>query len=151
MVFQSVVDAWLLELQDVAGLEDATQHRYSSWSSAAIADSTPGRHIAVWPEADPEVRRGFTTDASDEVLTSYIIQVWEGATAEATRVFEDDDANAEWLALYEAVEDRLYLKSNLAIGDAGSITNYMGGKFDQVGDKRVFALRFIKTHTKSFV
>jgi hypothetical protein len=150
VTFRSVVDAWFLELNDVPGLEDATTHRYASWSSNAIADTTPGRHLAIWPESQPEVRKGMTTDYSDEVTTTYAITVWEGATAEMERVFDDDDHNAAWLALFEAVRARLYLKANLAIGDAGSDIHYLAGAFDRIADKRFFVIRFTKRNYLSF-
>jgi len=151
VTFQSVCDAWMTELTvHIPGLSDATQHLYESWSSAAVADSTPGRHIAVWPEGDPESRRQFTTDGADEVTASYQVMVWEGATAATTRVAEDIDAAAAWLALYEEVKGRFYLKANLGLGDTGSDVHYEGGKFDQKADKRVFAIRFTKRAFQSF-
>jgi hypothetical protein len=151
LTFASVCDAFLLDLTtSVSGLSDATQHRYASWSSAAVADTTPGRHIAVWPEGDPETRQGATSDGMDLVTTSYQVMVWEGATSEATRVYDDDDANAAWLALYEAVKARMYVRTNQGLGDTGSTLNYEGGKLDRVGDKRVFAVRFTKRRYESY-
>ena len=147
-VVNDVCEAWLLELQDVSGLEDATTHKLASWSSAAMADTTPGRHLAVWPEAEPFVVGRATTDGGDQITTNYVIAVWEGATAEATRVFDDDGANEDWVALYEAVQDRLYLRANLAIGDTGSDIHYEGGAFSITGDRREFAIRFSKRRYK---
>lgn len=151
MVYQSVCDQWMTELTThISDLGDATQHLYASWSSAAVADSAPGLHIAVWPEGDPDVATQYATDGTDEVVTSYQVQVWQGATAEATRVYDDDDANRAWLALYEAVKARFYLRANLGLGDTGSKVHYEGGKFDTLGDKRVFAIRFTKRRFETF-
>jgi len=146
MTFRAVCDAWIDEIRgEVTGLGDATIHRYSSWSDNAIQDTTPGLHLAVWPEVEPDVVERLTTDGSDQITTAYVIQVWEKATAETERVFDDDASAGAWVDLYEAVMQRLYVRSNLSIGDPGSTTRYAGGGFMREGDLRAFAIRFTKT------
>jgi hypothetical protein len=159
MVMKAVCDAWITELTThvapvvVAGttfdLSDAKVHRYASWSSAAFADSEPGLHLAVWPDGDPDARRAATTDGADWVQTKYRLQVWVGAVAEETRVFDDDDANAAWLALYEAVKARFYVRANIALGDTGSDLHYQGGRLLQSGDQRVFEITFSKVRAET--
>lgn len=145
MVMREVCDAWIAELQfSVTALSGATVHRYASWSSNAIADTTPGIHLAVWPDGDPDARRSLTTDGADEVTTSYTIAVWEGATPETERVFDDDASNGHWVDLFEAVKDRVYTRGNIAIGDPGSTTKYQGGALEQAGNKRLFRVKFNK-------
>lgn len=152
MVMREVCDAWIEELTHITELANAKTHRYSSWSSAAVSDSKPGLHLAVWPEGDPETARGVVAASPPvhEITTSYQVQVWEGATLETTRVFDDDDANGAWVDLYEAVTARLYVLTNQGIGDPGSDLKYEGGALTQVGDKRVFAVRFSKRRNQSF-
>lgn len=145
MVMREVCDAWIEQLQhEVTELSGATVHRYARWSRAAIADSQPGLHLAVWPEGDPDARKSLTSDGADEVTTSYMISVWSGATAETERLYDDDDANAAWLELYEKVKARVYIRGNLAIGDPGSITRYQGGRLARAGKKRLFEIRIAK-------
>jgi len=162
MSFVAVCDGWLAELQSgatsglgaVTGLDTTTvpankTHLYSPVSVERVVADSGERHLAIWPEADPQVVHGATTDGSDEITTSYQVMVWQDAAEEMTRSFDDPAVEITWLALYEAIQARLYIRANLAIGEAGSDVRYEGGVPDaRQGGNRIMAVRFSKRHYK---
>lgn len=153
MTMQGVVDAWMTDLLTVSGLTTIPakcQHKYAPWSQDQLVAGTNERHIAIWPEGDPDARRQATTDGADEITTSYVVTVWEEAASEATGLYDDDAANIAWLALYEAVRARFYVLANLAIGETGSDVHYEGGAFGMQGAVRFFSVRFSKRYYKLF-
>jgi hypothetical protein len=151
MTLQSVCDAWMDKLTtSISGLTDATQHLYVS-GAGALADSTPGRHIAVFPVGDLAAPDPFVAGSPPAKLATitYQVMVWEGAHSEATRVYDDDDANAAWLALYEQVRAKFYELASQGLGEPGPV-DYAGGAFDSAADKRVFVVSFTKRTVESF-
>jgi hypothetical protein len=120
------------------------RHVYAEWSAELLQAFTDERHVAVYPNGDPEVVHGATVGSlpSDDVLSSYTIVVWEEAASEATRLYDDDVANAAWLALYEAIRARLYVQANVSLGQTNSYTRYQGGAFGMKGAVRWMELRF---------
>lgn len=149
MSFVSVCDAWMTELAAVSGLTTAVQHKYAPWSVEALYVEAGERHLAIWPEGDPESRRQMTTDGADEITSSYVVTVWEDAATDSTKLKDDDAANVAWLALYEAVQSRFYVLANLALGETGSDVHYEGGAFGLTGGTRFFSIRFTKRRYKS--
>lgn len=143
MSFTDVVDAWMGELtSSVPGLADVTPHRYASWSVEALQASKGERHLAIWPEVEAEVTEGLTTDGSLLATQGFVVTVWEDASVESTRRFDDEVANAAWLALAEAIRARFMVRANLRLGDPLIMrTQYLGTTFDLVGMMRVMTLR----------
>lgn len=146
MTFKSICDAWMTELTtNVAGLTTAKQHLYAPWSPEALYAEAGERHVAVWPQGDPEVVQGLVagTLPAELATQSFAILCWEDAGADLVRRQDDDTANAAWLALYEAIRARLYVQANARLGDAQIMdTHYRGGVLDSSDTKRVLSLRF---------
>lgn len=143
---QTICDAWMTELTThVAGLADAKQHLYAPWSPEALYAETGERHIAVWPQGDPELVQGLVAGSppADLATQSFAILAWEDASVDSSRRQDDDTANAAWIALYEAIRARLYVQANARLGDAQIMdTHYRGGVLDAQDTKRVLSLRF---------
>jgi hypothetical protein len=137
---------------NVDGLVDAAPHLYASWSNENLYAGQDERHIAIWPEAEPEVRAGLVaaTKPVDEVAQSYVIAVWEDASAESARSFDDDQANIDFLDLAEDIIARLYVMANDDLGLAGSDVHYQGVQFGPRGPVRAMALRFTKRLYRAF-
>lgn len=143
-MLREICDAWAAEISSkVPALSEAEVHLYASWSPEDLYVPAQGRAFAVYPEGDPEVRVGFTTQPADLVTTSFLVEVWEDATVESGRLQDDDERNVAWLALFEAVKHRFYVGENLQLGDAQVMdTHYLGASFGLAGGVRFFILRF---------
>lgn len=147
--FSSVCDAWLTELQtNVTGLDTTTipsnrVHLYAPYSFESLSAERAERHLAIWPDGEPETVEGLLSDGSDLGSQAYTILIWEDASAESARGFDDDTANLAWLTLFEAVRDRLYRSANLRLGSALIMdTKYQGGQFAAAGSNRVMRVSF---------
>lgn len=157
-VFSDVCDAWLTDLQsNVTGLDTTTipsdrTHLYAPWSMESMAALASERHLAIWPEGEPDVVSGYVAGSppSDLAEQSYVITVWEDASAESSRRFDDDTANKAWLTLYEAIRARLYVSTNQDKGQTNSLTNYKGGTMAMESMTRMLAIRFTKRSVLSF-
>lgn len=153
MTFESVCRAWAKELSDhVTGLEDAVQHLFGSWSRELLVVAAAERHLAVYPNGEPEVAVPFITGtpAADQITQRYTILVWEDAAAETARAYDDDEANLAWLQLYEAIKARLYVQASSALGLSDGYTRYAGGSFDMRATVRVIQINFSVRVPQSF-
>lgn len=145
MSFQSICEAWMTDLTShVSELATATQHLYAPWSLAQLQATQGERHIAVYPTAEPEVAKPFVTGSppADEASQTYVVLIWEDAASEATRLYDDDDANTRWLSLAESVRARFYVQANTALGESGAYTRYAGLRFDLSGTVRLIEITF---------
>jgi hypothetical protein len=139
-----VCDAWIDELMlQVPALQEAIPHRYAPWSTEALFAAPGERHLAVWPEGEAETATPFTTSPADLMEQSYAVLVWEDASTETQRRFDDESANADWLKIHEAIRARFHRMDNVRLGDANIMdTRYVGASFDLIGGRRVLAIRF---------
>jgi hypothetical protein len=141
MSIQTVVDAWMTDLAAVSGLTTAIQHKYASWSAEQLHTELNERHLAVWPNGDAlESRDPLTTEPADTLSTSYTVLIWEDAASESTRLYDDEAKNQAWLALYEAVVLRFYIRASVfgptALGGAGLRHQFTGSRMGMVGTVR---------------
>jgi hypothetical protein len=141
MSIQTVVDAWVTDLAAVSGLTTAIQHKYASWSAEQLHAELDERHLAMWPDGDAlESREPLTTEPADTVATSFTVLIWEDAASESTRLYDDDTLNQAWLALYEAVLARFYVRASVAgstaLGGAGLRHQFTGSRMGMVGTVR---------------
>lgn len=149
MTFKTVVDAWAFDLQtNVTGLDATTippaqVHLYTPWAVEALLASAGERHLAIWPEGEPEVVNAAIagTNPADLAEASYIITVWEDASSDSARSIDDETAAQTWLTLYEAIRDRLYLMTNIQLGSVDA-TRYAGGALDFRAGCRILQIRF---------
>jgi len=145
MSFVSVCDGWMADITStVTELTNATPHLYAPWSPEYLGDAGKGRHIAVWPEPNPEevIPAVVGSPPSDFLIDTYNVIVWESAAADVTRIADDKAANAAWLDLFEAVRARFYVQANTSVGVTGGYTRYVGGNFGIRGTVRFFSLVF---------
>ncbi len=144
MTWTSVCQAWADELKlTVPALNDAIVHLYAPYSVESLETSTTERHLAVWPEGEAESAIPFTTSPADLLEQSYVVLVWEDASEEATRRRDDEQANADWLDLHEAIRARFLTKNNIRLGDPNIMdTRYQGASLEMIGARRVIAVRF---------
>ncbi len=145
MSIQSIVDDWMTDLAAVSGLTTAVQHKYASWSAEQLHAELGERHLAMWPDGDAlESRDPLTTEPSDTVATSFTVLIWEDAASESTRLYDDEAKNQAWLALYEAVVLRFYIKASVfgptALGGAGLKHQFTGSRMGMVGTVRFMEL-----------
>ena len=149
MSFQDVVDAWATELQaTVAGLSTtlvpaARLHKYTPWAVEDLMGSSGERHLAIWPQGEPEVVQRATAAGrpSDIALSTYLIRVWEDASTDTSRIHDDEVAGLAWIQLGEAIRDRLYDADNFQRGGVDA-TFYDGMAFDLRAGKRILEVRF---------
>jgi hypothetical protein len=146
-LFSSVVDAWVTELQtNVTGLDSALipalrVHRYAPWSPEQFDGERGERHLAVYPQTESEAVEPLLTDGTKLAFQTYTILVWEDASDEVTRGYDDDTANLAWLTLYEAIRARLFELDNIALGSSEIMdTAYAGGEFGVSGPYRYMFL-----------
>lgn len=144
MTWGAVVDAWVEELTDsIPALDGVIVHLYASWSLEELFASTGERHLAVWPASEAEVATGMTTQPADVAVQAYAVLVWEAASAEGSRLKDNQEADLAWLELHEAIRARFYRTANLRLGDPNIVdTRYQGVVFDKVAGYRAMALRF---------
>ena len=145
MTLRAICDGWLSDLTtQVPELADATQHRYASWSFETLGEAGQGRHVAVWVEPSPDTVLPATTGGlpADFDTHNMRILVWEAAHAEATRLYDDDEANGAWLDLYEAVKARLRVQANTSIGATSGYTRFTEGGVRVLGTARVMEFAF---------
>ena len=152
MTLAGITDAWITDLlTNVAALSTVTTkttHRYASWSPEQLQAFTNERHLAVWPNGDVETAAGFLAGSppSDISTQSFTIVVWEEAASEATGLYDDDTANAAWLALYEAIRERLYVSASTsgpaALGGSDVVTRFVAGNMGMRGAVRYMELAF---------
>jgi hypothetical protein len=146
VTWQGVIDAWVAELTaNVPGLTEAKVHRYASWSVEALSAAAGERHLAVWPatEGQAETRGQLLTTPSSNLVQSYVVLVWEDATADSSRRMDDEAANLDWLELHEAIRARFMLIDNARLGDPKLTgTEYQGAEFGLESGKRILALGF---------
>ncbi len=142
--FSAIVDAWVTELvANVSGLSTAIQHKYAPWSPEQLFAQAGERHLAVWPESEPEAVEGLTVTGDDLATQLYVVLVWEEAAATDGRLQEDDTADLAWLTLAEAIRARFYLSANRALGSNQIMdTRYRGLSFGRPGDMRSMQLVF---------
>ena len=157
MSLQTVCDAWMADLianTALSAVPAKCRHVYASWSPELLQAFTNERHVAVFPnrEADTSVR--VTTAPSDVITTLSTILVWEEAASEATGLYDDDTANIAWLALYEAVLARLYVRASTAgssaLGGAGLVHHFRESRMDMVSTVRFMELVFTTERNVSF-
>jgi hypothetical protein len=137
---------------NVPGLLNAVQHGPAPWSVEMIYGKLGERHLTVFPAGDPESFRRFTigTPPGDYVTDTYGIMIWEAAV-DMTRLVDDDTANAAWVQLYQDVRDRFFIQANIAMGEAGAYTHWVGGQFGQWSSGRLITASFNVEVPKSFV
>ena len=127
---RTVVDARIADLlTHLDEFPDSTiVHRYASWSLEQLRAAQGERHLACWPLPAPIDVKPFTigTPAGDYVTTRYAILVWEDASTEVTSLTDNEAADGAWLDLAEAIEARLRVQANVAMGEAGSLTRVDG-------------------------
>jgi len=154
MSFKSIVDAWTDDLTDhIAELSDAKVHRYSSQPLEGFMAETGERHLSIAPTTDADVPRPFIAGSppASEVTRSFAVLVWEDASAEGSRRFDDDVANANALALYEQIVGRLMVQANTSLGVANGYTQWVGGQTPRVeASVRWFAVGFTVRYPLSF-
>lgn len=153
MSLRSVCDAWLIDITThVSDLSDATLHRYASWSFEALGDAANGRHLAVFPIPSQDVVAHFATGSLPTDLETHWFQglAWETALTEATRVFDDEDANGAWLDLFERVKGRLHVQANTSLGTTAGFTEYKGWDAGVRGTVRFMRFDFTVRETASF-
>lgn len=149
MTFAGVCDAWLSELQaNVTGLDTTTipadqRHLYTPWAVELGLSTVGERHLAIWPEGEPEVVNPATIGSlsNDLAEQSYLIMVWENASTDSSRLNDDEAAAQTWLTLFEAIRARLYVSANRQLGSVDA-TAYAGGAFDFRAGQRIMQLRF---------
>lgn len=149
-----IVDAWVEKLQTtVPELVDAKTHGYASWSLEALSALVNERHLAVWPQAEPEVVAGYLAGSppADLSTQTFSILVWEDASEESVRRMDNEQANLDWLDLHEAIRDQLYDLNNQHLGDPlASNIRYKGAAFDVAGAMRVMQIQFTTEVVLSF-
>jgi hypothetical protein len=120
------------------------RHPYASWSVERLATQLGGRHIAVYPNGEPELAVPFTVGQpiGDLDTQQFTVLVWEDASVDVARGVDNDTANAAWLALYEGVKARFRIQANISLGEPGAQTRYISGAFDLKGESRVIEIRF---------
>jgi hypothetical protein len=131
------------------------RHLYASWSAEQLYAQTNERHVAVWPNGEAlELREGITTEPADLLSTSFSILVWEEAASEATGLYDDDTANQAWLALYEAIRARLYVRVSVAgaaaLGGAGLVHQFIASNMGMRGATRFMEFNFRTQSVQSF-
>lgn len=144
LAFEDVIDAWVSELtSNVSGLSTAITHKYAPWSTEFLYAERGERHLAVWPNGEPEVVDNLLVDGSTLAEQSYTIAVWEDTGGDAERFVENPTADKAWLALYRGIRDRLYVTANNQLGSSEIMaTRYRGGAFDRSGHLRAMEIRF---------
>lgn len=143
--FADVCDAWASELRlSIPELDQAVYHLYGSWNPELMYAEAGERHVAVFPNGEPEVAEGLTVTGDDLAAQTYTILVWEDTSGDAERLVENPDIDQDWLELYEAIRDRFYLSTNGKLGSSDIMaTRYIGGSFDRSGQIRAMELRFV--------
>jgi hypothetical protein len=147
MTWASICNAWYTELTNsVPELADAIPHLYAPWSVERLVAELDERHIAIWPEAEPDAMQNLTTGPLGPVQMAnenFVIAVWEDARVESIRRIDDEQANLAWLALHEAIRARLTSSANNQLGDTQiSSTRYQGCAFGIEAMCRTLAVRF---------
>lgn len=129
----------------------ANQHLYAAWSFEAL-ESTGGLHIAVYPIPTGEIARPFTTGNPPADLETHLFQglIWQSAGAEATRLYDDTEANGDWLDLFERVKARLRVQANTSLGTSGGYVRYEGWEAGIAGTVRFMRVNFAVQEAASF-
>lgn len=152
MSFTGVVDAWMTDLttnvsglrtSDNPGISTDNRHKYAIKSVELLAANVGERHIAIWPQEEPEVASAaiISTQGADLSAQSYLVTVWEESGLEAARLQDDEAGWSTFEALYEATRARFYVSANRTLGSVDT-TQYGGGTFGVQGGIRFFVLRF---------
>lgn len=143
MSWRSVVDAWVDDITgNVAGMSDVIVHRYAPWSLENLNTNAGERHLAVWPEDEAESMEALVTGGGQLANQDYLVTVWEDAEA-AMRLIDNEEANAEWLDLHEAIRARFFVAGNIRLGNTEIMrTRVISGRFPAVAGLRVMELRF---------
>ena len=154
-MWAEICEAWAGELTStVAGLDNVPVHLFAPWSVEAVAGAVGERHLAIWPQGDgSEAAEGLTTAPADMLLARFIVMCWEDATAETSRLADDENANRAWLELHEAIRNQFYERDNARLGLPAEImrTRYTGTSFDRSSGQRVMALSFEVLIPKTYV
>ena len=152
MTMQSVCDAWLTKLLTVSGLSTAITHLYAPYSLEAVQASAGERHLAIWPEGEPDVATAFLAGSppSDKIKTSYVILVWEDASAETSRTIRRRRREHRMAHPVRSHRAELYDLDNISLGQTNTITRYVGGNLDRQGTNRYLAVRFTVDAIQSY-
>ena len=117
-----------------------------------LGEAATGRHGAIFPVPKNSLTKPWTVGSLPANLEDNAFQVviWETAMAEATRLFDDEDANGAWLDLIETVQARLMVQASTSLGTTGGYTVYRSFDAYIQGTVRVLEISFTVEQSLSF-